>query len=124
MQVAPQPRRSRLRVLVGRRFFRPGDGYSGCRYAGSEILVTAATGFVETDLLEKLMSVCPRVVAIFILIRPKTNKTIEQRFKKSSSRWVTAHRGNPLLLSGGPVGPLASSDESPIAPLTAISIKM
>ena len=51
-------------------------------YAGSEILVTGATGFVETDLLEKLMSVCPRVVAIFILIRPKTNETIEQRFKK------------------------------------------
>ena len=36
MQVAPQPGRSRLRVLVGRRFFRPGDGYSGRRH---EVLV-------------------------------------------------------------------------------------
>ena len=27
---------------------------------------------------------------------------------KSSSRWVTAHRGNLLLLPSGPVGPLAN----------------
>ena len=36
MQVAPQPGRSRFRVLVGRRFFRPGDGYSDRRH---EVLV-------------------------------------------------------------------------------------
>ena len=36
MQVAPQPGRSRLRVLVGRRSSRPGDGYSGSRH---EVLV-------------------------------------------------------------------------------------
>ncbi|XP_068986787.1 putative fatty acyl-CoA reductase CG5065 [Bombus flavifrons] len=51
-------------------------------YSGSGILVTGATGFVGIGLLEKLMRVCPRVAAIFILIRPKTNETIEQRFKK------------------------------------------
>ncbi|XP_048269873.1 putative fatty acyl-CoA reductase CG5065 isoform X2 [Bombus terrestris] len=51
-------------------------------YAGSGILVTGATGFVGIGLLEKLMRVCPRIAAIFILIRPKTNETIEQRFKK------------------------------------------
>ena len=51
-------------------------------YAGCGILVTGATGFVGNGLLEKLMRVCPRVTAIFILIRPKTNETIEQRFKK------------------------------------------
>ena len=39
MQVAPLPERSRLRVLVGRRFFRPGDGYSGRRR-----VVLVATG--------------------------------------------------------------------------------
>ena len=37
MQVVPQPGRSRLRVLVGRRFFRPGDGYSCHRH---EVFVT------------------------------------------------------------------------------------
>ncbi|XP_043603762.1 putative fatty acyl-CoA reductase CG5065 [Bombus pyrosoma] len=51
-------------------------------YAGSGILVTGATGFVGVGLLEKLMRVCPRVAAIFILIRPKSNETIEQRFEK------------------------------------------
>ncbi|XP_071876916.1 putative fatty acyl-CoA reductase CG5065 [Bombus fervidus] len=51
-------------------------------YAGSGILVTGATGFVGIGLLEKLMRVCPRIAAICILIRPKTNETIEQRFKK------------------------------------------
>ncbi|XP_071876915.1 fatty acyl-CoA reductase 1-like [Bombus fervidus] len=51
-------------------------------YTGSGILVTGATGFVGIGLLEKLMRVCPRIAAICILIRPKTNETIEQRFKK------------------------------------------
>ena len=51
-------------------------------YAGSGILVTGATGFVGIGLLEKLMRVCPRITAIYILIRPKTNETIKQRFKK------------------------------------------
>ncbi|XP_068986769.1 putative fatty acyl-CoA reductase CG5065 isoform X1 [Bombus flavifrons] len=51
-------------------------------YAGSGILVTGATGFLGVGLLEKLMRLCPRIAAIFILIRPKTNETIEQRFKK------------------------------------------
>ncbi|XP_071876798.1 fatty acyl-CoA reductase 1-like [Bombus fervidus] len=51
-------------------------------YAGRGILVTGATGFVGIGLLVKLMRVCPRIAAIYILIRPKTNETIEQRFKK------------------------------------------
>ena len=51
-------------------------------YAGNGILVTGATGFVGIGLLEKLMRVCPRVAAIFILIRSKNNETVEQRFKK------------------------------------------
>ncbi|XP_050493518.1 fatty acyl-CoA reductase 1-like isoform X9 [Bombus huntii] len=51
-------------------------------YSGSGILVTGATGFVGKGLLEKLIRMCPRIAAIFILIRPKTNETIEQRFKK------------------------------------------
>ncbi|XP_048269631.1 putative fatty acyl-CoA reductase CG5065 [Bombus terrestris] len=51
-------------------------------YAGCGIFVTGTTGFVGRGLLEKLMRVCPRVTAIFILLRPKNNETIEQRFKK------------------------------------------
>ncbi|XP_003402802.1 putative fatty acyl-CoA reductase CG5065 [Bombus terrestris] len=51
-------------------------------YAGSGILLTGATGFVGKGLLEKLLRMCPRITAIFILLRPKTDETIEQRFKK------------------------------------------
>ena len=51
-------------------------------YAGSGILVTGATGFVGKGLLEKLIRMCPRIAAIFILLRPKANETMEQRFKK------------------------------------------
>ena len=40
MQVAPQPGRSRLRVLDGRRFFTIGDGYSGRRL---EVLVAVGS---------------------------------------------------------------------------------
>ncbi|XP_060831017.1 fatty acyl-CoA reductase 1-like isoform X3 [Bombus pascuorum] len=51
-------------------------------YAGSGILLTGATGFVGKALLEKFTRMCPRITAIFILMRPKTNETVEQQFKK------------------------------------------
>ncbi|KAK1117654.1 hypothetical protein K0M31_015824 [Melipona bicolor] len=51
-------------------------------YANTGILVTGATNFVGKGILEKLMRLCPSIVAIFILIRPKKNQTMEQRFKK------------------------------------------
>ncbi|XP_033316646.1 fatty acyl-CoA reductase 1-like [Bombus bifarius] len=51
-------------------------------YSGTGILMTGATGFVGKGLLEKLLRTCSRIAAIFILIRPKRNQTIEQRFKK------------------------------------------
>ena len=51
-------------------------------YVGSGILLTGATGFVGKAVLEKLIRMCPRIAAIFILLRPKTDETIEQRFKK------------------------------------------
>ena len=51
-------------------------------YSATVILLTGATGFVGKGLLEKLLRVCPRIAAIFILLRPKKNQTIEERFKK------------------------------------------
>ncbi|XP_046146108.1 putative fatty acyl-CoA reductase CG5065 [Osmia bicornis bicornis] len=50
-------------------------------FAESVILITGATGFVGKALVEKLLRVCPRLAIIFILIRPKRNQTVEQRFK-------------------------------------------
>lgn len=51
-------------------------------YANTAILVTGATGFVGKGILEKLLRVCPRIAAIFILLRPKKNQTIEQRLER------------------------------------------
>lgn len=51
-------------------------------YDNTAILVTGATGFVGKGILEKLMRVCPSIAAIFILIRPKKNQMLEERFKK------------------------------------------
>ena len=51
-------------------------------YADNAILLIGATGFVGKGLLEKIMRVYSRIAAIFILLRPKKDQTIEQRFKK------------------------------------------
>lgn len=50
-------------------------------FAESVILLTGATGFLGKALLEKLLRSCPRLATIFILIRPKQDQTIEQRYK-------------------------------------------
>ncbi|XP_011495398.1 PREDICTED: putative fatty acyl-CoA reductase CG5065 [Ceratosolen solmsi marchali] len=49
-------------------------------YAEAIVFVTGSTGFLGKALLEKLLRSCPRLSAIFILIRPKKGRTIEQRF--------------------------------------------
>ena len=50
-------------------------------YAKSVILLTGATGFLGKALLEKLLRSCPRLAAIFILIRSKRGQTVEQRYE-------------------------------------------
>nr|XP_012134572.1 PREDICTED: putative fatty acyl-CoA reductase CG5065 [Megachile rotundata]XP_012134573.1 PREDICTED: putative fatty acyl-CoA reductase CG5065 [Megachile rotundata]XP_012134574.1 PREDICTED: putative fatty acyl-CoA reductase CG5065 [Megachile rotundata] len=50
-------------------------------FADSVVMITGATGFVGKALVEKLLRACPRLAMIFILIRPKRDQTIEQRFK-------------------------------------------
>jgi len=51
-------------------------------FAETVILLTGATGFLGKALLEKLLRSCPRVATIFILIRPKKDQSVEQRFKE------------------------------------------
>ncbi|XP_043522128.1 putative fatty acyl-CoA reductase CG5065 isoform X2 [Frieseomelitta varia] len=51
-------------------------------YDNTAIFVTGATGFVGQGILEKLMRICPGIAAIYILLRPKKEQTIKQRFKK------------------------------------------
>ncbi|XP_017886873.1 putative fatty acyl-CoA reductase CG5065 [Ceratina calcarata] len=51
-------------------------------FAESVILLTGATGFLGKAILEKLLRSCPRLDTIFILVRPKRNKTVDQRHKE------------------------------------------
>ncbi|GAB1866827.1 Fatty acyl-CoA reductase [Camponotus japonicus] len=51
-------------------------------FAQTKIFITGATGFLGKALLEKLLRSCPRVTTIFVLIRPKRNQSIEERFRK------------------------------------------
>ncbi|XP_077258395.1 putative fatty acyl-CoA reductase CG5065 isoform X2 [Temnothorax americanus] len=59
----------------------PRGGSINAFFAEMVILLTGATGFLGKALLEKLLRSCPRVATIFVLIRPKRNQSVEQRFQ-------------------------------------------
>ena len=48
-------------------------------YAGKNVFITGATGFVGKVLIEKLLRCCPDLSHIYCLIRPKNNQDIHQR---------------------------------------------
>lgn len=51
-------------------------------YANQEIFVTGGSGFLGKVLIEKLLRSCSELKAIYILLRPKKAKPIEQRLKE------------------------------------------
>ncbi|XP_077270764.1 fatty acyl-CoA reductase 1 isoform X1 [Temnothorax americanus] len=60
----------------------PRGGSIDAFFAETVILLTGATGFLGKALLEKLLRSCPRVATIFVLIRPKKDQSVEQRFQE------------------------------------------
>ena len=58
-------------------------------YAGKNVFITGGTGFMGKVLIEKLLRSIPDVGSIYILIRPKRNKTIEDRKKDLLSSMVS-----------------------------------
>lgn len=50
-------------------------------YAGKRILLSGATGFFGTYILEKLLRTCLEIDKIYVLIRPKKNMSIKERLK-------------------------------------------
>ena len=48
-------------------------------YAGKSILITGATGFMGKVLVEKLLRCCPEVKALYLLVRPKSGQSMQQR---------------------------------------------
>ncbi|XP_034942280.1 fatty acyl-CoA reductase wat-like isoform X2 [Chelonus insularis] len=48
-------------------------------YAGQNIFMTGATGFLGKSMIEKLLRTCPDLSTIYLLIRPKKNSNINDR---------------------------------------------
>lgn len=48
-------------------------------YAGKNVLITGATGFMGKVLVEKLLRSCPQVRALYLLVRPKAGQSMQQR---------------------------------------------
>uniref|UniRef100_A0A673J844 Fatty acyl-CoA reductase n=1 Tax=Sinocyclocheilus rhinocerous TaxID=307959 RepID=A0A673J844_9TELE len=48
-------------------------------YAGKNVLITGATGFMGKVLVEKLLRSCPDVKALYILVRPKAGQSMSER---------------------------------------------
>lgn len=48
-------------------------------YAGQNVLITGATGFMGKVMVEKLLRSCSEVSAVYVLIRSKKGKNAKQR---------------------------------------------
>jgi alcohol-forming fatty acyl-CoA reductase len=48
-------------------------------YADQEIFVTGGSGFMGKVLIEKLLRSCPEIKSIYVLLRPKKGKLIDER---------------------------------------------
>ncbi|XP_044737819.1 putative fatty acyl-CoA reductase CG8306 [Chrysoperla carnea] len=51
------------------------------KFAGKSVFITGGTGFVGLCLVNKLLMSCPDVKTIYLLLRPKKNKDIQDRLK-------------------------------------------
>ncbi|KAM9771653.1 fatty acyl-CoA reductase 1 [Syngnathus typhle] len=58
---------------------RPGVTSVAEFYAGKNVLITGATGFMGKVLVEKLLRSCPDVRALFLLVRPKAGQSMQER---------------------------------------------
>lgn len=51
-------------------------------YRDKDVFVTGATGLIGKVLIEKLLRSCPNVRRVFVLLREKKSKDIEQRLNE------------------------------------------
>lgn len=64
-------------------------------YAGKNVLITGATGFMGKVLVEKLLRSCPEVKALYILVRPKAGQSMQQRVSDMMKCKVRVHQTSP-----------------------------
>ncbi|XP_076450898.1 fatty acyl-CoA reductase 1-like [Babylonia areolata] len=57
-------------------------------YAGKNVFVTGATGFMGKVLIEKLLRCCPDLGTVYCLMRPKKQQDIIQRFNKMTGNKI------------------------------------
>jgi len=50
-------------------------------YKGRNIFLTGATGFIGKVFLEKILRCCPDIGDIYVLIRPRRNKSVHERLR-------------------------------------------
>lgn len=51
-------------------------------YAGREIFVTGGSGFMGKVLLEKLLRSCPDLKCVYVLLRPKKGRSVDERLQE------------------------------------------
>ncbi|XP_037823658.1 putative fatty acyl-CoA reductase CG5065 isoform X2 [Lucilia sericata] len=60
-------------------------------FRNREIFITGGTGYLGKSLIEKLLRECPDISKMYLLIRPKRNKTPLERLKEFSEDLVFEH---------------------------------
>ncbi|KAI4802945.1 hypothetical protein KUCAC02_006512 [Chaenocephalus aceratus] len=75
-------------------------------YAGKNVLITGATGFMGKVLVEKLLRACPEVRALYLLVRPKAGQSMEQRVSDmmTCKQLLLYFDADGLKLDTSPVG--------------------
>uniref|UniRef100_A0A182MC43 Fatty acyl-CoA reductase n=1 Tax=Anopheles culicifacies TaxID=139723 RepID=A0A182MC43_9DIPT len=50
-------------------------------FAGADVFITGGTGFMGKVLIEKLLRSCPQIARVFVLVRAKRGKALDERIK-------------------------------------------
>lgn len=59
-------------------------------FSGKSVFVTGGTGFIGKVLIEKLLRSCPDITNVYVLIRPKKDKSVQERIKAITDLPVNA----------------------------------
>ena len=69
-------------------------------YTGRNVFITGATGFMGKVLVEKLLRSIPDIGTLYCLVRPKRNKTVEERKEEFLSSMVSRGGAGECLCKG------------------------
>lgn len=69
-------------------------------YTGRNVFITGATGFMGKVLVEKLLRSIPDIGTLYCLVRPKRNKTVEERKEEFLSSMVSRGGAGGCLCKG------------------------